>query len=164
MQYISLRSHILQIESLPLDRRPELPRPNLAASIVMLLMLLLFLKTSLPPLHTHAVGWRVIVTCRRSLHAVATHNLNSRHAPAHALTGAHSRSVRSPCCCIANRHNALILAVRAAHCFPRNTSPNNARPIPGGKRVLVKRWIAPCPGNRCLALRGRRSHTLKHVS
>ena len=165
-------------------------------------MLLPLLKNSLPPLHTHTVAWRVIVTCRRSLHAVATHNLNSRHAPAHALTsaqlhrditsfdnktvcliefrvavaafaltGAHSRFVRSPCCCIVNRHNALILAVRAAHCFARNTSSNDARPIPGGKRVarntssndarpipggkrvVVKRWVVPSPGNHCLRFR-----------
>ena len=114
---------------------------------------------------------------------MATHNLNSRHAPAHAhtsaqlrrditsfdnktvcliefrvavaafaLTGARLRFVRSPCCCIVNRHNALILAVRAAHCFPRNTLPNNEQSVSVQRierfeRVIVKRWIIPSPGN-----------------
>ena len=114
VQSNSLWSHIL-IESLPLDRRLQLPRPIPGGEHSYAAHAPTTLKNLAPPLHTHAAGWRVIVTCRRSLHAVVTHNLSSRHAPAHALTGAHSRFVRSPCCCIANRHNALILAVRAAH-------------------------------------------------
>ena len=149
VQAIRLRSHVLRIESPPLGRRPELPSPIPGGKHSHAAHAPTTLKTrsrhSIPtPLHG--------VSSLHRLQALATHNLNSRHAPAHALTGAHSRFVRSPCCCIANRHNALILAVRAAHCFPRNTLPNNEQSVSVQRierfeRVIVKRWIIPSPGN-----------------